>query len=299
MATARDIEVQAKLAWVLLSCQKFADFMFLDLFRTLGLECRFVDIQVRVDGDKWRLLSESRALTQAQVLSVCVHFKGSSVAHQCAMFTKDNVWYLYDPYGTFEKLGKSYLEAFQQYARSVLPSATIKIYRGDIPIQTMMVEFNNKRHPEFWSKYNKALATLPRELLQSIHTKLAEPKLASELQADIDKNRVVMEVIPLLPDDHVWSFLAIFREFSSKLCVSITIVELCVIFGHATELPSPSHFYELFRDSKKMSPNEVILTILQHLFTKHSLYPKLSFYFQQPLRTICESVNSTDSDTPL
>lgn len=291
MAILYRMEIEAKLAWMMMTCRVFANYIFENICNEIGAKFLRTTLMLCEKTDKWELENDTCTgidLQEYNWISVGVNYDTSSIGHQCAVYQKDKIFYLYDPYGTFKKNNKSYYDAFRKQIQCQIGEHTLHNHPLDSKdnIQTIMLEYNNAHHRDFYNEYTQLLNRHPM-IAQKIEAYFAKhPNELKEIQQDIDHNRIITDVISI-----IWkcegsafnSFLELFWKYNSKLCVSITAVEMAAIFSNQQQ-----SLYELVKTNP---PNQVILSSLYELFKMHPAYNKLHFLFREPLHQICACIS--------
>lgn len=204
------------------ACDSAARFLIINLVRMYGDTYKYLFIPFLVD-----------------------YGRNTGIVHQCAFLIdlERGIFIFYEPYGTYSKYGKGYAETMREFVNiyaDVLPRKYTESMRikshvrfttfhemigRPIGIQSIIMEKNNRRFPEFERQIGEIVArfksVLPDDLGESSDT------------GESDKTVNSLNLLDFLyKQKHDYSdALSLYNSFSSKNCVSITLIELNEFFA--------------------------------------------------------------------
>jgi len=260
-----------RLSYLLVQCKDIDRFILGKLLpKNVLMYKKNLMIKLNIKNDKWEceidlsfIASDLRKIGNDQNIKAIYYpatyqYGNNQLMHKGAIFafnTKKTILF-YDPYGTYSKYGADYLEPM---IRSLKAGSGIKVDKFHnkpeiLKTQSIVLEKNNRRS----SEYNNLVRLIEPDLdtkdnRVSIHD---GKEYREQYDATYSTFKLLKKINP--------ARIEIFGKFSSKICVTITIVETYHFFNNSLD--------EYYREiSATNNPNEVIMKYLKKISDKFGI----------------------------
>ena len=232
----------------------------------------------------------------------------ASMSHQCALMAFGapyRSFLFYEPYGLYEKFGKSYKHCFRKLLEVFTRLDSFKHYhigmyhdyfRLGPGIQSMMIDQARENRAKFSVEYNRIKglmgeADIPWKYENDDYDKTFEGSTLMSMASD--------------KPEFIEDAAVLYRNNSAKICVSIFLVESARIMYALSQINEfgPDHVHQYISEWYQNFSKRATARLLKELFVLiGSLYPKTRYEIFEAFRNpnndasdICQILTSPDS----
>lgn len=260
-----------RLSYLLVQCKNADRFILQKLLpKNVIMYKENLMIKLAIKNDKWEcetdlsfIASDLRKIgnnrnIKAIYYQATYQYGDNRLMHKGAIFafnTKKTILF-YDPYGTYSKYGLDYL---QPMIRSLNPGSDIKADKFHnkpeiLKTQSIILEKNNRRS----SEYNALVKSIEPDL--DVKDNRISMHDGKQYREQYDATFSTFELLKKITPARI----EIFGKYSSKICVTITIVETYHFFNNSLD----EYYKEI---SVTNNPNEVIMKYLKKITDKFQI----------------------------